>query len=198
MAVCDFYALGGDLRRLFDFLFAETDVVAYELSSLPERDVRQFRSVAEIDDAFSLGAPRAGRLQLWSATVSKPPIVERVAIARPAPTSRYSVEGAGLIQLYLDGEHDGFIHHTHYGHWNEAGARARSVHPAGDCDWPALRRLSRRIQSHIKGTLAVATLHGRPVLADAGRAVHEGRTLWYNGVGHGGDSPDLLPATPRA
>jgi hypothetical protein len=66
MANVDFYALGDDLRRLFDFLYSETDVVVYELSSEPGRDPRRFDSVTELADAYDLGAYRAGYLRLWS------------------------------------------------------------------------------------------------------------------------------------
>jgi hypothetical protein len=162
MALCDFYALGEDLRQLFLFLYSETDIIAYEMYSDPGREPRQFRSLAEIESVYSLGAYRAAYLQLWSPTVSALPVIRRIAIQHPAPTRRYAVEGAGLIQLYLDGIKDGIIHHTHFGHWNEAGARQRCIHPADDCDWRALGRLSRKIQSHIRLKLAKAMLYARP------------------------------------
>ena len=62
MVNVDFYALGDDPRRLFDFLYSEMDVVVYELSSEPGRDPRRFDSVTELADAYDLGAYRAGYL----------------------------------------------------------------------------------------------------------------------------------------
>ena len=59
-------------------------------------------------------------------------------------------EGAGLIQLYLNGQREGVIYHTHYGHWSEAGARRRIIHSADDCDRETLAKLSGLIQRHIR------------------------------------------------
>ncbi len=192
MALCDFYALGDDLRQIFQYLYAETDIVAYELSSEPERPLRQFHSLAEIESVFSLGRYRAGDLQLWSPTVSALPVMRRVEIKYPTPTFRYEVGGAGLMQLYLDGRKDGIIYHTHFGHWNEAGARERSIHPADDCDWRALAKLSRKIQYHIRKKLAAATFFARPVLRQALEEVDGGDELWWtSGTSHRADSREI-------
>src|ERR1700730_11699912 len=135
MANLDFYALADDLRDLVQFLFGETDVVIYELSSEFDQEVRHFRSLAELESVFSLGTHRFAYLQLWSPSLMAWPVIRPIALtAVPGHSFRYAVEGAGLIQLYLDGIQDGIIYHTHYGHWNEAGARERSIHPADDCD----------------------------------------------------------------
>jgi len=196
MALCDFYALSDDLRELFCFLFAETDVVVYELSSQLERQPRSFRSLAEIESAYSLGNRHAA-FQLWSPTVSAPPVIRRVPILFPSPTHRYSVEGAGLFQLYLDGLKDEVIYHTHFGHWNEAGARQRSMHPADDCNWPELAKLSRRIQGHIRRKLAAASLYSRPVLRQAFDACNKGYGLCFNNIIHHADSPEIRRASSR-
>ena len=134
MANLDFYALGDDLRSLFGFLFAETDIVIYELSSEFDREPRPFASISALEAVFNLRAYRAGYLQLWSASVMAHPVFRRVELKVSGHSFRYVVEGTGLIQLYLDGVRDGVIYHTHYGHWNEAGARKRSMHSADDCD----------------------------------------------------------------
>ena len=191
MANLDFYALCGDLRSLFEFLFAETDVVAIELSSEYERDPRQFKSLAELETVFHLGAYRAGHLQLWSPSVMVRPVIRRVALKVPGHSFLYAVEGAGLIQLYLDGQRDGVIYHTHFGHWNEAGARQRSVHPADDCDWGALAKLSGRIQRHVRGRLCAAKLYARPILHEAFGSVQNGLGLWFGPDVHHANSKDI-------
>ena len=191
MANLDFYALGDDLRRLFDFLYSETDVVVYELSSEPGRDPRRFDSVTELADAYDLGAYRAGYLQLWSPSVMARPVIRRVELKSPENSFRYDVGGAGLMQLYLDGIRDGVIHHTHFGHWNEAGARQRSMYPASDCDWRALAKLSGRIQRHIRGRLAAARLHACPVMHQALAMVQQGNGLWFGAAIHRADSANI-------
>ena len=191
MANLDFYALSEDLRSLFQFLYAETDVVVYELASEFDRDIRRFTSLAELETVFSLGAYRAGYLQLWSPSVMAHPVIKRIELKVSGHSFRYEVRGAGLIQLYLDGGLDGIIYHTHYGHWSEAGARRRSIYPADDCNWPALSKLSGRIQRHIRSKLAATKLYARPVLHQAFSAVQQGQGLWFGPAIHHADSPDI-------
>lgn len=192
MANLDFYALQDDLRRLLSFIYSETDITIYELSSEFDREVRCFESLQQIEAVYRLGDYRAAHLQLWSPSVMKKPIIRRISLKVPGHSFRYAVEGAGLMQLYLDGAKDGVIYHSHFGHWNEAGAKERSIHPAADCDWRALSKVSGKIQRHIRGKLAVRKLHSRPVLAEAFDAVQNGSTLWWGPSTHGRDSKDIL------
>jgi hypothetical protein len=191
MANLDFYALGDDLRSLLRFVYAETDIVVYELSSEFDRDVRRFSSLAELEAVFSLGGHKAGYLQLWSPSVMARPVIRRIELKVPGHSFRYAVEGAGLIQLYLDGERENVIYHTHYGHWNEAGARHRSMHPADDCDWQALAKLSGLIQRHIRRRLSAAKLYACPILHDAFSAVQRGHALSFGSNVHDAHSPDI-------
>lgn len=194
MANLDFYASAEDQRDLLRFLFSETDIVIYELSSEFDQDVRVFRSLSEVEAVFHLGDYRAGNLQLWLPCVMASPVIRRIELTKvPGHSFRYAVEGAGLIQLYLDGVQDGIIYHTHYGHWNEAGARQRSIHSADDCDWQALVKLSGRIQRHIREKLASAKLYSRPVLRHALALVQQGAGLWFGPEIHRADSKDIKP-----
>jgi len=196
MANLDFYALENDQRDLIQFVFAETDVVVFELYSECDRSLRQFRSMTELDAAFQLGAQHAAQLQLWSPSVSAPPVIRHIKLGPVTGHSfRYASEGVGLIQLYLDGMHDGMIHHTHFGHWNEAGARGRFGQLADECDWRALARISGRIQRQIRGRLAVAKLHSRPVHMQAYSAVQQGAGLRVGADIHRIDSRDLKQTT---
>lgn len=197
MANLDFYALGEDLRRLFQFLYSETDVVVYESASEPDREARRFTSLEELEAVFNLETSRSVHLNLWSPSIMERPVMRRVELKVPGHSFRYAVEGAGLIQLYLDGNRDGTIYPTHYGHWNEAGARERSMHPARDCDWKALSKISGSIQRYIRNKLVVARLHSRPVLTQAFVAVQQGYGLWWGPTVHHIDSPELQPLLPK-
>ena len=191
MANLDFYALGSDLRRLIWFIFSETDIVVYELASEFDRGARQFKSLAELELVFDLDGRKAGHLQLWSPSVMALPVIRRIELTVPGHSFRYAVEGAGLIQLHLDGRHDGVIYHTHYGHWNEAGARQRSMHSADDCNWQALTKLSGLIQRHIRRRLAAAKLYARPVLHEAFTSVQQGDALSFGSTFHHANSPEI-------
>lgn len=192
MANLDFYALGDDLRDVLQFLLSE-DIVIYESYSQLDCELRQFRSLPELEAAFQLGAFRSGQLQLWSPSVMARPVIRRIALERvPGHTFRFAVEGVGLMQLYLDGIRDGVVHHSHFGHWNEAGARERCVHPADECDWAALRRVSGRVQRHIRGRLAFAKLYASPVLRHCFAAVQQGAGLAFGPDIHRADSKDIV------
>src|SRR5881394_1447108 len=103
MANLDFYALRDDQRSLFEFLYSETDVVVYELSSQFDREARRFESLGALESAFTLGDYRAARLQFWSPSVMPRPVIRRIELKVPGHSFRYAVEGAGVVQLYLDG-----------------------------------------------------------------------------------------------
>ncbi len=194
MALLDFYAVADDLRDVVQFLLSETDIVLYESSSRYDHEIRRFRSLSELEAACKLGASRFD-LQLWSPSVMAEPVPERIKLTGVRGHSfRYAVHGAGLIQLYLEGIRKGVIYHTHYGHWNEAGARKKSIFPPDACDWRALSRLSGRIQRYIRGRLAPATFHwprlcSRPILRHAFTAIQEDAGLWFGPEVHRAGSP---------
>lgn len=190
MANLDFYALGDDLRALFTFLYAETDVVVYELNSRPDCELRSFHSLVQLTDAFDLGGDRTILLMLWSAAVQARPITRRIEATRaPTPFFRYGISGAGLIQLYLDGVRDGVIHHSHFGHWNEARATYLPEELVRDCDWTALRKLSGKIQRYIRRERATFKLYSRPVLHQAWNMVQQGSGLLLAPTVHNAGSP---------
>lgn len=190
MASLHFYALSDDARQLLDFIYSETDVVVYELASRPNCELRRFNSVDEVVDAFGLGGCRTAHLQLWSPSVMASPIIERIEVTKvPEPYFRYDIKGVGLIQLYLNGLREGVIHYSEFAHWNEAGARARCALPMSDCDWPALRKLSGKIQRRIQGKLAAAKFRACPVLHQAFAMLQQGHGLWFPGAIHHADSP---------
>jgi hypothetical protein len=191
MTNLDFYAVDDDLRELLSFIYADTDIVVFESYSEYDRELRQFDSVAEIEAIHTLGTHLALHLQLWSPSVMKRPIVRRIELDVPGHTFRYAVEGAGLMQLYLDGVKDGVIYHSHFGCWSEAGARERSIHPADDCDWRALSRVSGQIQRHVRRRMAGAKLYARPVLRHAVGAVRQGLRLFFAGTTYDGASSEF-------
>ncbi len=196
MANLDFYAVRDDLRDLIEFVFSE-DVIIYESYSEFDCEARLFRSLSDIEAVFQLGAYQAAHLQLWSPAVMTQPVISRITLKGvPGHKFRHSVEGAGLMQLYLDGIRDGVVYHTHFGHWNEAGARQRSVHPADDCNWPALRKLSGRIERYIRGRLSAAKLYSRPVLHHCFAAVQQGVGLSFGPDIHRADSKNIVTTAP--
>jgi hypothetical protein len=173
----DFFAAETDQRALLDFLFASTDVRVFETYSKFDADLREFRSTDDLASAFPIGSDPHGNgsaalLFLSSPSVLRKPTIRRFAL-NPAKcggaTFRHTMEGDGLMQLYLGGVCGRVITKSNFGHasslWAERLGR-------GGIDWEAFKSISNRIQYHIRKRLAVgsaryAKLSGRPVLPGA-------------------------------
>ncbi|MBA4149612.1 MAG: hypothetical protein H0X66_15990 [Verrucomicrobia bacterium] len=196
MASIAFYALKDDIRGLFHFIFEETDFRVFESYSAYDAELREFRSYDELSDAFALGLDAHGHghavlLRLWSSTVTQEVEFERISLKVPGHSFRYRISGIGLVQLYLGGEHAGIITDSHYGHWNEAGARQRSGGNVDSVNWDVLSQVSGRLQRHLRNRMAVAKVRGRPILPAAFAALQRGVGLRYSTIQFHADSPEI-------
>ena len=196
MANLDFFALRDDLLALLAFLYSETDCAVFESYSRHDEELRQFTTVAEIDTAYPIGEDPRGNgtailLQLHSPSVAAPPRIKRISLKLPGRSFRYCIESAGLMQLYLGGICDGFITQSHFGHWNETGARQRCIFPADEVDWARQRSLSGKIQRHIKNHLSHAKIQSRYVLAHAFSAMQSGKIARAWSLSFGVAHPDV-------
>jgi len=198
MATLDFFAVRDDLLALLSFIYCETDCVVFESYSRYDAELRQFASVQQLNAAFSIGDDPHGNghailLQLHSLSVAAPPRIKRFSLSVPGYSFRYCVESAGLMQLYLGGSYGGFISQSHFGHWNEAGARQRCVFPADEVNWPLQRSLSGKIQRHIKSRLSHAKVQSRYVMAHAFVALQSGKIARVGSLDFGATHPNLKP-----
>ena len=198
MATLDFFAVRDDLLDLLGFIYSETDCVVYESYSRYDSELRQFISVQQLDAAFSIGDDPHGNgsailLQLHSPSVAASPSIRRFRLSVPGYSFRYCVESADLMQLYLGGSHDEFISQSHFGHWNEAGAKQRCVLPTEEVDWQLHRSLSGKVQRHIKRRLSHAKVQSRYVLAHAFVALQSGKIARVGSLDFGATHPNLKP-----
>ena len=203
MAGIAFYALREDVRSLIHEILEETDLRIFESYSRYDSDLREFRSFSDLSDAFPLGTDVNGHgsavlLQLWSPSVTPTVQFERIPLKLHGHSYRYRIDGVGLIQLYFGGQHDQTITASHYGHWTEAGARQRAVGDVGAVNWSALALLSGRIQRRIRNKLAVAKVHGCPILPTAFGAIQEGLTLSYSTLKFHADPPEIQQIKRRS
>jgi hypothetical protein len=176
MANLDFFAVRSDLKNVIDFVFANTDIRVFEAYSAFGQDLREFHSFDELEAKYEVGRDPHGngfavRLELWSPSVESGPQIRRIELDPrrcQGHTFRYCLDGWSCIQLYLGGIHDRVITRSHYGHNSEVRARALGCRNR-TVDWSVLKTLSRKIQYHIRGRLAVARVPGRPILAEIQR-----------------------------
>lgn len=179
----DFFAAEADQRAVLDFLFSSTDVRVFESYSEPGADLREFRSTDELAAAFPLGTDSHGNgkvvlLQLWSPSVMRELTIRRFALKPEhcgGHTFRHTIEGGGLMQLYLGGVCDRVVTLSHFGHQSQVRAEAWGVDQG--VNWEALKKVSNRIQHHIRKRLAAGKVPGCPVLPQALELARTGYAL---------------------
>lgn len=179
----DFFAAEDDLRAVLDFIFSSTDARVFESYSEFGAELREFHSVDELAAVFPLGTDPHGNgcvalLMLWSPSVMRDLSIRRFALnpaACDGHTFRHSIEGGGLIQLYLGGVFERVVTRSHYGHQSQVRAETWEVDDG--VNWEALKTLSNRIQYHIRKRLAVGKAASMPVLPQALELARSGYAL---------------------
>jgi hypothetical protein len=169
----DFFAAEADQRAVLDFLFSSTDVRVFESYSEPDADLREFRSTDDLAESFPIGIDRHGNghavlLHLWSPSVMSELTITRFALNPKAcngHTFRHRIDGGALMQLYLGGVCGHVITKSHFGHQSQVRAQAWEVDQG--VNWEALKKVSNRIQYHVRKRLAAGKVPGCPVLAQA-------------------------------
>ncbi len=89
-------------------------------------------------------------------------------------TFRYSIEGHGLMQLYLGGVCGQVITKSNFAHSSSLWAEREGLE---GIDWEAYKKISNRIQYHIRKRLAVGKVPSIPVLPEAIRLAKAGYAL---------------------
>jgi hypothetical protein len=183
MPQVSFFSVREDQLAFLRFLFSETDVRILEHSSLPDSDLREFRSAEEVAEAYPLGLDSDGNgfsvtLALWSPSVMPELEIRRIDFdPKRVRNARFRHEpcGSGLMQLYFGGLRERVITKSHFGNFSQAGARRWDLEQG--VDWEALSRLSRKMKNHIRRRMAVQSVPGRPVLSAAAELWNVGYVL---------------------
>lgn len=186
MPNCDFYAAGTDHQTVLDFLLKHGECDIYELGSRFEQPLRQFRHLSEFEEHFAITDWRIGStvtilLQLYPHGAGGRFIARRVTLSPEScngATFRYSAEGWGLIQLYLEPPREGDLHNSHTNHNSakRAAAWSDTVNYLGspsDWDWARVSSFSGRLNRFIR-SLAVAKQRALSILPHAAALRSEG------------------------
>jgi hypothetical protein len=179
----DFFAAENDLRAVLDFIFTSTDARVFESYSEYGADLREFRSTEELAAIFPLGRDphengHAVLLQLWSPSVMRDLTTTRIALnpsACEGHTYRYRIDGGGLMQLYLGGVCERVVTKSHFGH--QSHVRAQKWDMDEGVNFESLKKLSNRIQYHVRKRLAAGKAPAMPVLPQALELARSGYAL---------------------
>ena len=197
MAQLNFFAITSDIELVLEFVFEQTDCRVFEAYSRPGCELREFTNISQLRESDFLDANH-GRyfLRALSRGVGIEPIVKEFTLDKTGE-KRQSIDAPAMFQVVQGGPaitESNAIRSSTFSHWNEAGAKQRSVYTddlLNRTNWKHMRLVSGQTHRHIKNKLAVARLHSQPVLPGIFHAL--GDTLHLDGYPEsvGKDSPEL-------
>jgi len=183
----DFFADEGDKVEILKFIFTETDLRVFDLSSEYGQEVHEYNSVEEITNKFDLinGDKFACNFLLWSSLFAGKVIFNRVDLNPKycnGHTFKYTTNGWGLIQLSFGGLKDNRLYNSHIGHFNKAGAFAREGIPkfmgrADQWNWKEIEKASRKLKSQIQ-KLSLTKIGSFDILRCAQNLMSAGVGFW--------------------
>jgi hypothetical protein len=183
----DFFADKADKLDILEFIFKDTDLHVYDLSSAYGQEICQYKTVDEVSSKFDLdnGDKFAVTFQLWSPRHKGKPLFRKIDLDPKrcnGHTFRYSTEGWGLIQLYFGGLKNNELKHSHIGHFNEKGAlkwdETNNVNGlVSSWDWTEIQATSRKLKYQIHNKLATRKIGSFGVLSGADKLEKQGIKL---------------------
>jgi hypothetical protein len=173
----DFFADKADKLEILDFIFKNTDLHVYDLSSAYGQEICQYKNVDEVSSKFDLdnGDKFAVTFQLWTPRHKGKPLFRKIDLDPKhcnGHTFRYSTDGWGLIQLYFGGVKNNELNQSHIGHFNESGAKKNERSSAFNgkvnaWDWKEIQATSRKLKYQIDNKLATRKIGSLGVLPGA-------------------------------
>jgi hypothetical protein len=183
----DFYADKTDKLTVLDFIFNETDLQVFDLSSPYGQNICQYKSSTEIAAKFDLfnGDKFAVTFQLWSPQHNGEPIFSKVALDPRrcnGHTFRYSTGGWGMIQLYFGGVRNGILSLSHIGHFSEKNAAKweginKLKGSTKGWEWKEVQATSKKLKQYIRSKVAVQKLGTLDILPGASKLQEQGIEL---------------------
>lgn len=164
MPECIFFAAGTDHKAVLEFLLSQGDSDIYESTSRPDQPLRQFHSLADFEQHYSLSDWNTGVASTWR--IHPHAARGRFISARGEPNPRWNkgakfihtAMGWGLVQLDLfvpNRPKQQRLFESHVNHNTENRANARAVHnphlgnPA-DWEWKCVSDFSKRLNRFIR------------------------------------------------
>ncbi|MBS1664016.1 MAG: hypothetical protein JST68_23425 [Bacteroidetes bacterium] len=173
----DFFADKQDKIEILNFIFTQTSLEVFDLSSPPGQEINQYRSASEIESRFDLenGSSYAITLNCWAPEFGGKVLIRKVELNPKyckGHTFRYTSEGWGMMQLYFGGIKDNALFHSHIGHFNEKGAQKwESVNRVNGAvnawNWKNIEQTSRKLKYQIHNKMATLKIGSWGVLKGA-------------------------------
>lgn len=177
----NFFACRQDKIDVLDYLLRETDLQIFDSYSPYGQEVRQFRTLDEISEAFDW-EKEIVTLKLWSPSFKGHYKFRKINLNPRSCNGyefRYCIEGWGLIQISFGIISEKLLQSTVISHFTEKGAQrwetsGNDKGPVSDWDWASVNSYSRKLKYHIHKKMAVRLQNGSAVLPEAARLEKEG------------------------
>ena len=163
MPNCDFFAFGDDHRVILAHIFDALPCRIFELSSRFDSELAEFTCVADFEHHFDISDWSIGRhptlhLQILAADAGGTFNARRITLDSAkcdGATFRYSCDGWGLIQLYLESPHQNDLRASHTNHISATRAgNWSSTYPEmgnpSDWNWDVVNSFSRKLNRFIR------------------------------------------------
>ena len=183
----DFYADQTDKLTVLDFIFSETDLQVFDLSSPYGQNIYQYKSPNEIATKFDLvnGDKFAMTFQLWTPRHKGEPKFRKIDLDPKRCNGhafRYSTDGWGMIQLYFGGIKNGMLSLSHIGHFSEKDAAKweetnKFNGSVKDWNWTEVQATSKKLKQYIHSKLAAKKIGSIDVLLGASKLQEQGIEL---------------------
>ena len=190
MAQLDFYANSSDIITVIDYMFELAPMKLYEAYSRKNHEIREFSSTKDLLQSSHI-EDNHGRIFVrgWWGSVTANTYVRRFNLNPTIGNFRESLEGLGTFQIIQGGPHnlaDNALALTHITHWNEKGALQRAncaYSEIAEVNWQEFKRLSGKLNRHIKNKVSTAKLFKRPILEGAYLdLINGGKLFGYPGI----------------
>lgn len=183
----DFFADKSDKLEILGFIFKETDLHVYDLSSPFGQEICEYKTVVEISSKFDLdnGDKFANTFQLWAPRHTGKPIFRKINLDPKrcnGHTFRYSTDGWGLIQLYFGGLKNNNLNQSHIGHFDQKEALiledTNKINGlVNSWDWTEIQTTSKILKYQIHKKLAIRKIGGFGLLSGADKLEKQGVKL---------------------
>jgi hypothetical protein len=189
MPNCDFYACGEDHRLILEFLIADGQCDLWELYSDPGEECQKFESLDDFSAKFGFrdwnSINTTIHLNLYPHNAGGRLSFRRIdlkSVPAPEKAFRFSAEGWGMVQLYLEPPRKGILQQSHTNHNSETRAKTwhSTIPDMGDpveWNWSAVNSFSRRLNSFVRKS-AVDKVKSQVVLPCAHSMRATGLKFW--------------------
>jgi len=130
-------------------------------------------------------------IRAWSPDVISEENFRKIKLNPSIGKYRTCIEGVGIIQFTNGRTENSKLFSSDFSHWNEAGAKSRSIHPCENVDWAKMRFWSGRVSRYIRNKCSVGKIGSASIFKSAYSNLDNGVSIFYGGNIYTKDNIDI-------